>query len=122
MRKDFSVDGTVARASIFVSACQYYQLYLDGQLIGDQKLDVGWTSFKTNRTYATHNIATSKLSAGEHTLGLRVGQGFCTTGSPLYDPHIGDEYDPNAERCVYIYIHTYVHAYVYILIAPLMHC
>jgi alpha-L-rhamnosidase len=98
MRKDFKVAGSVARASIFVSACQYYELYVDGKRIGEQKLDVGWTSFKTNRSYATHDIAPSLLLAGDHTLGLRIGQGFCTKGSPLYDPHIGDDYDPNAER------------------------
>ena len=98
MRRDFRVSAPPHRATVFVSACQYYELYLDGKRIGDHMLDVGWTSFKTNRSYATHEIEPSALTPGNHTLGLRVGQGFCTRGTPLNDPHVGDDYDPTAER------------------------
>ena len=43
MRRAFTVPpGFVARATIFVSACQYYTLTLDGQRVGKNHLDVGW--------------------------------------------------------------------------------
>ncbi len=99
MRRAFTVPpGVVARATVFVSACQYYALTLDGQRVGRNQLDVGWTSFKTNRSYTTYDIDPSLVSAGSHVLGIRVGQGFCTKGSPVTDPHVGDDYDPHAER------------------------
>ena len=98
MRRTFEVSGPVERATIFVSACQYYRLTLDGVRIGNSELDVGWTSFKTNRSYTTYDIEPALLAPGKHTLGLRVGQGFCTASSPLTDPHVGDEYDANAQR------------------------
>ena len=50
------------------------------------------------------------LRPGKHTFGLRVGQGFCTGGSPVDDPHVGDEYDPNAERSalLQLQLHNFV--------------
>ena len=54
LRTEFEVPPTplgVERVSLFVSACQYYRLYLDGQRVGDgdgdgvgaRELDVAWT-------------------------------------------------------------------------------
>ena len=34
---------SVGRVSAFVSACQYYLLFLDGKRVGDHELDVAWT-------------------------------------------------------------------------------
>lgn len=65
------------------------------------------TSFKTNRSYTTYDIDPALLSAGSHALGLRVGQGFCTRGSPVTDPHVGDEYDPTAERSALLQLHLH---------------
>lgn len=76
---DVPADMVVRRASMFVAACQYYTLALDGRPVGDQVLDGPWTSFYTNRSYTTHDIAPALLSPGRHALGLRVGEGFCTS-------------------------------------------
>ena len=44
LRTEFEVpEGAVERVSLFVSACQYYMLYLDGRRVGDHELDVAWT-------------------------------------------------------------------------------
>ena len=72
LRKEFTVTQPVARASLFVSACQYYRLSLDGSPIGDQVLDSPWTNFYTNRSYTSHDIAPHLLQPGKHVLGLRV--------------------------------------------------
>ena len=46
LRTEFVVpDGAVERVSLFVSACQYYMLYLDGRRVGDHELDVAWTKY-----------------------------------------------------------------------------
>lgn len=102
MRKNFEVaSGTgVQRVSVFVSACQYYYLYLDGNVLGDQVLDSPWTNFYHNRSYTTLHINVSSLQPGTHTLGLRVGQGFCAE-----TPH--DEYQSDAERSAIVQMHIH---------------
>jgi alpha-L-rhamnosidase len=69
--------GAITRVSLFVSACQYYVLYLDGIRIGDHELDVVWTKFAENRSYATYSLDPALLAPGKHALGMMVGQGFC---------------------------------------------
>ena len=91
LRKEFTITQPVSRASLFVSACQYYEISLDGLILGDQVLDSPWTNFYTNRSYTSHDITPHLLQPGKHVLGLRVGQGFCTSASH-------DQWDPNAER------------------------
>jgi hypothetical protein len=93
LRKDFQVPSKahITRATLFIAACQYYTLYLDGTVVGDQMLDGPWTSFYTNRSYTTHVIDTSLLAPGTHTLGVRIGQGFCNNAGH-------NAYDPKAER------------------------
>ena len=49
---------------------------LDGKRIGDHMLDVGWTSFKTNRSYATHEIEPSALTPGKSATN-GVGTAIC---------------------------------------------
>ena len=93
MRKEFEVPAgvTPVRATLFVAACQYYSLFLDGAAVGDQRLDSPWTAFYTNRSYTTIDIDPALLAPGPHALGLRVGQGFCAETAH-------DEYDPDAVR------------------------
>ena len=93
MRKDFVVPagGAPARATLFIAACQYYTLLLDGAPLGSQRLDGPWTNFYTNRSYTTIDVPPSLLAPGPHALGLRVGQGFCAN-----TPH--DQFQPDAER------------------------
>ena len=64
--------GKVGRASLFVSACQYVLLYLDGERVGDHELDVLWTKFAENRsyvTYVTYELDPALLAPGQHVLG-----------------------------------------------------
>tara|TARA_B110000208_G_scaffold187009_1_gene244420 strand:- start:1256 stop:4174 length:2919 start_codon:yes stop_codon:yes gene_type:complete len=84
LRTDFAIEGKkavpIGRASLFVSACQYYELYLDGTKVGDHVLDVVWTRFARNRSYASYDIAnaTALFAHGtQHALGVVVGKGFC---------------------------------------------
>lgn len=79
LRKDFVVTSAeTAYASVFVSACQYYLLYLDGVRVGARELDVAWTRFEYFRSYAAYELnATLLLPPGPHTIGLALGQGFC---------------------------------------------
>lgn len=103
MRKEFQVTVSptnIIRATAFVSACQYYTLYLNGQKLGDQWLDSPWTNFYTNRSYTTIDIHPSLVKNGTNAVGLRIGQGFCAS-----TPH--DQFDPNAERSAILQLHLH---------------
>jgi alpha-L-rhamnosidase len=81
LRKDFTVSGSGAGeggfVSIFVSACQYYLLYIDGVRVGSRELDVAWTRFQYFRSYASYELDAALVPPGPHTIGLALGQGFC---------------------------------------------
>ena len=82
MRKEFTVDqdltaDKVGRVSLFVSACQYVLLYLDGVRVSDHELDVVWTKFAENRSYVTYELSPASVGPGKHVLGMELGQGFC---------------------------------------------
>ena len=79
LRRDFNVvaGAPAAHVSIFVSACQYYLLYIDGVRVGVRELDVAWTRFQYFRSYASYELDPALLPPGPHTIGLALGQGFC---------------------------------------------
>ena len=79
LRKDFTVaaGAPAAYVSVFVSACQYYLLYIDGVRVGARELDVVWTRFMYFRSYSSYELDPSLLPPGPHTIGLALGQGFC---------------------------------------------
>lgn len=82
LRKEFTVAaGSPSFISIFVSACQYYLLYIDGNRIGERELDVAWTRFNLFRSYSSYELDPSTLAPGPHTIGLALGQGFCGQSS-----------------------------------------
>lgn len=80
LRTEFDVNSTalsLGRVSLFLSACQYYELYIDGNRVGTNELDVAWTRFNRMRAYVTYNLSVDLFKVGKHAIGLFVGQGFC---------------------------------------------
>jgi alpha-L-rhamnosidase len=80
LRKTFTIStpvSSIGRVSLFVSACQYVTLYLDGKKIGDHELDTVWTKFAENRSYVSYELDKTLLAPGQHVLGMELGQGFC---------------------------------------------
>ena len=77
LRKDFTVvaGAPAARVSVFVSACQFYVMQLDGVRVGERLLDVAWTRFAYFRSYASYELDPALLPPGPHTIGLALGQG-----------------------------------------------
>ena len=76
--------------------------YIDGVRVGDHELDVGWTRFARNRSYATYDLPTHLFGPGKHALGLMIGAGFC--GEPAAQP------DGNAHRAALLSLRLYVGA------------
>ncbi len=74
LRKEFSVDKDIARARVYVSGLGYYELYINGDKVGDSVLDPGWTDYKKRVLYSTCDVS-KYLKKGENAVGIMLGNG-----------------------------------------------
>ena len=74
LRKEFSAPKSVKSARVYVSALGLYELYLNGEKVGDELFTPGWTSYKNRIQYQTYDV-TSMLKA-ENTFGAILGDGW----------------------------------------------
>ena len=74
-RREFTLDKTIARARAYVSGLGYYELRLNGERVGDQVLDPGWTAYAQRVLYSTYDV-TAQLRRGRNAVGLMLGNGW----------------------------------------------
>ena len=90
-RKNFTVSGKIKKARVYISGLGYYELYLNGEKVGDHVLSPNQTNFdrrqlekwsdarignmKTTVLYETHDIS-SALKEGENVAGVILGNGW----------------------------------------------
>jgi alpha-L-rhamnosidase len=75
LRKNFTVNQTVKRAMVYVTALGAYELHLNGQKVGNDVLTPGWTQFSKRVYYQTYDV-TGMLQAGSNTIGAILGDGW----------------------------------------------
>ncbi len=73
-RKEFSVEKKVKSAYAYVTACGYYELYLNGQKVGDHVMDPPITDFNKRILYSTYDIS-EYLTKGNNAAGVMLGNG-----------------------------------------------
>ncbi|MCX6928618.1 MAG: alpha-L-rhamnosidase N-terminal domain-containing protein, partial [Verrucomicrobia bacterium] len=71
-RKEFQIEKKISRARAYVSGLGYYELRLNGQRVGDQVLDPGWTAYSNRVLYSTYDV-TDQLKQGHNALGVMLG-------------------------------------------------
>lgn len=75
-RKEFvSVDRPIRRAVIYATALGIYELYLNGQRVGDAWFAPGWTDYRQRAYYKAYDV-TAQLAAGNNALGAWVADGW----------------------------------------------
>lgn len=74
-RKAFAVSRPVQEARLYVAAAGYYELFINGQRIGDHYLDPGYTHFDKRILYVTHDV-TSLLKEGNNAVAAVLGNGW----------------------------------------------
>lgn len=74
-RREFVVDKPVQRALAHVCGLGFYELHLNGETIGEQVLDPGWTDYRKRCLYATHDV-TAQVRRGTNALGVLLGNGM----------------------------------------------
>jgi len=82
-RKEFAFEGEIARARVYVSGLGYYELYINGEKVGDHVLDPGTTYYDNDQPfelnarvlYVTYDV-TDLLRAGQNGMGVVLGHGW----------------------------------------------
>ncbi len=75
LRTTFDLDGDVASARLHAAGVGYGETYLNGERLGDGRLDPAWTDYEHRVLYASHDV-TDRLREGENALGLWLGRGW----------------------------------------------
>lgn len=74
-RKDFILKDKIEKATLFITAAGYYKATINGEPVGKNELDPGWTDFSKRIYYSEYDI-TSLLNKSENCLGVSLGNGF----------------------------------------------
>ena len=74
-RKEFSAAKKVKRATIYSTALGIYELYLNGQRVGDARFAPGWTDYHQRAYYNTYDV-TPLVQTGGNALGAWLADGW----------------------------------------------
>lgn len=74
-RKSFAVDKEVKQARAYIAAAGYYDLFVNGERVGENYLDPGYTHFDKRILYVTHDI-TPLLAKGDNAVAAVLGNGW----------------------------------------------
>ena len=74
LRKEFSLPKRIEQATAFVTACGFYEFYLNGEKVGDHLLDPGITDYRKTILYSTYDV-TRMLKKGKNAAGAMLGNG-----------------------------------------------
>jgi alpha-L-rhamnosidase len=74
-RKQFLPSGKVKSARVYIAAAGLYELSINGQRVGDHRLDPMYTRFDRRTLYVTYDV-TSLINAPTVALGVLLGNGW----------------------------------------------
>jgi alpha-L-rhamnosidase len=74
-RKTFEATKTIQSARAYVAVAGLYELLVNGQKVGNHRLDPAYTRFDRRNLYVTHDL-TALLQQGRNAIGLILGNGW----------------------------------------------
>lgn len=74
-RKEFRLDKPVKSARIYIAAAGLYELRLNGERVGDHRLDPLYTRYDRRNLYVTYDV-TAQLQRGGNAVGVLLGNGW----------------------------------------------
>ena len=107
LRTEVDLGADVARARAHVCTLGYGELYVNGERVGDEVLNPGWTQYDERVLYSTYDV-TDHVTAGANALGLWLGSGWFGRnardwtgfGSPRAILQVHVEYEDGRTRTV----------------------
>jgi alpha-L-rhamnosidase len=86
LRKEFQNTSQVKRATVYISGLGMYELYINGQRIGDQVLAPNPTDYRKSFFYNTHDV-TQLIKKGKNAIATVLGNGRFFTMRQNYKTH-----------------------------------
>ena len=80
-RQSFSIDEMPERATIYIAPLGYFELYVNGQKVGDEVLAPVVSNFSKRSYYRAYDVAQCLLK-GANSLGIWMGTGWYSPGLP----------------------------------------
>ena len=74
-RKAFSVSREIKSARAYIAAGGLFELFVNGEKIGNHRLDPMYTRFDRRTLYVTHDL-TKMIKQGENAVGIILGNGW----------------------------------------------
>ena len=74
-RKKFMAKKTIKSARAYIAVAGLYELYINGEKIGNHRLDPIYTRFDRRNLYVTYDV-TSQLQDGDNVMGVLLGNGW----------------------------------------------
>ncbi len=74
-RKEFAATKSIRSARAYVAAAGLFELYLNGQKVGNHHMDPMYTRFDRRNLYVTFDV-TSQLQQGKNAVGIILGNGW----------------------------------------------
>lgn len=74
-RKLFTAEKKIKSARAYISAAGLYELYINGNKVGNHRLDPAYTRFDRRTLYVTYDV-TKNLQAGKNAIGVILGNGW----------------------------------------------
>jgi alpha-L-rhamnosidase len=75
LRKTVTLDKPIRQARLYVTALGVYEAYLNGQRVGNDVFNPGWTDYHQRVQYHTYDVK-PLLKRGSNVLGLLLGDGW----------------------------------------------
>ena len=79
-RHPFHLEKTIRQARAYIAVAGLYELSINGQKVGDHRLDPMYTRFDRRNLYVTYDI-TSLLQQGDNAVGVLLGNGWYNLSS-----------------------------------------
>ena len=89
-RNEIDVANSIKNAQAYICGLGYYELYLNGEKVGDHVLDPAPSNYDKQAHYVNYDI-TEQLKSGKNAFGIILGNGF-------YGQNISWKRDPESER------------------------
>jgi alpha-L-rhamnosidase len=80
-RQSFRIDDMPEHATIYVAPLGYFELYINGQKVGDEVLAPAVSTFSKRSYYRTYDVS-GYLKKGINSLGIWMGTGWYSPGLP----------------------------------------
>lgn len=89
-RNELKIDKKIENAQVYICGLGYYELFLNGEKVGDHVLDPAPSNYNKQAYYVNYDI-TKQLQSGKNAFGIILGNGF-------YGQNISWKRDPESEK------------------------